>query len=83
MGHHPDNFGEKAFEAVVEWVRQVLDEVKPRRTRLTLEMSPWTLLDGPEVYLRILQAVDRPGLAVHLDPANAIRDPMTFIPPGR
>ena len=55
VGHHPDNFGEKAFEAVVEWVRQVLDEVKPRRTRLTLEMSPWTLLDGPEVYLRILR----------------------------
>ena len=83
VGHHPDNFGEKAFEAVVEWVRQVLDEVKPRRTRLTLEMSPWTLLDGPEVYLRILQAVDRPGLAVHLDPANAIRDPHDFYSTGQ
>lgn len=71
---HPDNFKELAFEAVVGWVRGVLDDVKPRRARLTLEMSPWTILDGPEVYLRLLKAIDRPGLAVHLDPANAIRD---------
>ncbi len=71
---HPDNFTELAFEAVVAWVRGVLDDVKPRRARLTLEMSPWTILDGPEIYLRLLKAIDRPGLAVHLDPANAIRD---------
>ena len=71
---HPDNFTELAFEAVVDWVRRVLDEVKPRRAKLTLEMSPWTILDGPEIYLRLLKAIDRPGLAVHLDPANAIRD---------
>jgi sugar phosphate isomerase/epimerase len=71
---HPDNFTDTAFDAVVEWVRKVLDEVKPRRARLTLEMSPWTILDGPDIYLRLLKAIDRPGLAVHLDPANAVRD---------
>lgn len=74
VGHHPDNFTATAFDAVVEWVGQVLEEVKPRRTRLTLEMSPWTILDGPEVYLNILEAVNHPGLGVHLDPANAVRD---------
>lgn len=71
---HQDNFTEAAFDAVVEWVRQVLDEVRPRSAKLTLEMSPWTILDGPEVYLRLLHAINRPGLAVHLDPANAVRD---------
>jgi sugar phosphate isomerase/epimerase len=71
---HPDNFTDLAFDAVVEWVRRVLDEVKPRRARLSLEMSPWTILDGPDMYVRLLQAIDRPGLAAHLDPANAIRD---------
>jgi sugar phosphate isomerase/epimerase len=71
---HPDNFSELAFEAVVEWVGRVLDEVKPRRAKLTLEMSAWTILDGPDIYLRLLNAIDRPGLAVHLDPANAVRD---------
>ena len=29
VGHHPENFGPKAFEEVVQWVRHVLDEVKP------------------------------------------------------
>jgi sugar phosphate isomerase/epimerase len=75
---HPDNFTEMAFEATVEWVRQVLDEVKPRRAKLTLEMCVWTILDSPEVYLRLLQAIDRPGLAVHIDPANALRDPHQY-----
>jgi sugar phosphate isomerase/epimerase len=71
---HPDNFTERAFDAVVQWVREVLEMVKPRRAKLTLEMSPWTVLDGPEVYLRFLKAIAHRGLAVHLDPANAVRD---------
>jgi len=72
---HPDNFKESTFEAVVDWVRQVLREVSPRRTKLGLEMSPWTPLDGPEAYLKILRAVDHPALAVHLDPSNAVLTP--------
>ena len=78
VGHHPDNFTDSAFEAVVEWVQGILNEVKPQRTNLTLEMSPWTLLDGPEEYLRLLKAVDHPALAVHLDPTNAVRDPRSY-----
>ncbi len=78
VGHHPQNFSEEGFEAVVEWVRQVLTEVEPRRTKLTLEMSPWTLLDGPEIYLALLEAIGHPGLGVHLDPANAVREPRIY-----
>lgn len=78
VAQHPDNFTDKGFDAVVQWLKEVLEEVKPQRTKLTLEMSPWTLLDGPEVYLRLLEAVNHPGLAAHLDPANAVRDPRTY-----
>ena len=78
VGHHPHNFSQEGFDAVVEWVRQVLNEVNPQRTRLTLEMSPWTLLDSPEIYLTLLQTIDHPGLAVHLDPANAVREPRIY-----
>lgn len=78
VGQHPRNFTDDGFDAVVEWVRQVLAQVRPRRSKLTLEMSPWTLLDGPEAYLALLGAIDHPGLAVHLDPANAVRDPRTY-----
>jgi sugar phosphate isomerase/epimerase len=75
---HPNNFSDRCFEEVVEWTRKVLKEVQPRRTKLTLEISPWTLLDGPEVYRRLIDAVQHPGLGVHLDPANAIRDGHLF-----
>ena len=72
---HPDNFRDSTFEAVVDWVIRVLQTVKPRRTKLGLEMSPWTPVDGPDAYLRILKAVNHPALAVHLDPCNAILTP--------
>ena len=78
VGQHPDNFTDTVFDAVVQWVRKILNQVKPQRTKLTLEMSPWTLLDGPEEYLRLLKAVDHPALAVHLDPTNAVRDPRSY-----
>jgi sugar phosphate isomerase/epimerase len=78
VGYHERNFSDDAFDAVVQWVRLVLKEARPSRTKLTLEMSPWTILDGPESYLKILKAVDRPGLAVHLDPANAVVNPRTY-----
>ena len=75
---HPDNFAPATFDAVVEWVRAVLKEVNPRRSKLSLEMSPWTILEGPEVYHKILYAVDHPGLAVHLDPSNNIRNAQLY-----
>jgi sugar phosphate isomerase/epimerase len=75
---HPDNFMNSTLEAVVDWVKRVLLMANPRRTKLALEMSPWTSLDGPEAYLQILKAVDHTALAVHLDPSNAILTPRIF-----
>jgi sugar phosphate isomerase/epimerase len=72
---HPDNFKEQTFDSVVDWVKRILKEVSPRRTKLGLEMSPWTPLDGPEAYLRVIKAVDHPALGVHLDPCNAVLTP--------
>ena len=67
----------------MDWVRLVLDQVKPKRAKLTLEMCPWTLLDGPEIYFDLLQAIDRPGLGVHLDPANLVTHPRAFYDTSR
>jgi sugar phosphate isomerase/epimerase len=75
VGQHPENFTPEAIDAVVEWVRLVLDEVRPSRTFLTLEMTPWAVVDTPTVYREVLAKVDDPGLAVHLDPANSITSP--------
>ena len=78
VGHHPRNFSREAFDDVVQWVREILGQVNPTRSKLSLEICPWTLLDGPEVYLEIIRAVNHPGIAVHLDPANLVIDPRTY-----
>jgi sugar phosphate isomerase/epimerase len=79
---HPDNFGADAFDAVVQWVRRVLRETRPRRTRLVIEAMPWTPIHSPAAYHRLLTAVDDPGLAVHLDPVNFVTDASTYFRTG-
>ena len=82
VGQHPANFEPDALDAVVEWIGSVLTEVKPKRTYLTLEMCPWAVVDQPGVYRTVLERVDQPGLAVHLDPANHMVSPRALFDSG-
>jgi sugar phosphate isomerase/epimerase len=59
-------------------VREIVDAVNPQRTAFTLEPMPWTWPDSPDSYLELLEAVDRPGFAVHLDPTNMINTPAKY-----
>lgn len=77
-GPHPRNLGAEAFAAIVENTRHIIDAVQPRRARYTLEGMPWALPDGPESYLALLKAVDRPAFGVHLDPVNWINSPARY-----
>lgn len=72
---HPDNFSEETFERIVLTTQAILDGVRPQRTFFCLETMPWVFPSGPDEYLAIIRAVDRPGLAVHLDPVNMINTP--------
>lgn len=78
FGPHPDNLGRHFLDAAVENARTIIDAVKPRRAKLGYEMMGWALPDGPESYLRLIKAIDRPGFGVHLDVANAINCPARF-----
>lgn len=71
-GPHPDDLSQKYFDATVENCRHVIDEVKPKRAKFTIEMMSWCLPDGPDAYLKLIKAVDRQGLGVHFDPFNGI-----------
>lgn len=72
-GPHPRNFTREFFDGTVENVRKVIDAVKPKRTRFTIEMEKWSLPNGPDAYLNLIRAVDRPAhFAVHLDCTNVI-----------
>lgn len=71
-GYHPDNFTEDFFAEAVDVAREIIDDVKPERAKMSYEIMPFTFLDGPEGYRRFIKAVDRKEMAIHLDPINCI-----------
>lgn len=81
-GPHPDNLGPAFFDATVENCRAIIDAVKPARSCFTLEMKGWNLPDGPDAYLALIKAIERPAFGVHMDPFNAINSPYRFYGSG-
>jgi sugar phosphate isomerase/epimerase len=81
-GPHPGNFSKEFFDASVENCRRVIDEVKPKRSKFTIEMMGWAIPEGPDSYLRLIKAVDRKQFAVHLDVCNGINSPERFYQSG-
>ncbi len=77
-GPHPDNLSRKFFDATVENCRKLIDQVKPTRTKFTIEMMGWNIPDGPDSYLRLIKAVDRKAFGVHMDVCNGINCPTRF-----
>ncbi len=74
-GPCPEDLTTEAFDAVVESIRGIVDDVKPKRSFYTLETMPWMYPDSADSYLALLKAIDRPQVAVHLDPVNLINSP--------
>ena len=77
-GPHPKNLSQEFFDATVENCRNVIDAVKPKRTKFTIEMMGWIVPDGPDSYLKLIKAVDRPAFGVHMDVCNGINSPTRF-----
>ena len=77
-GPHPKNLSQEFFDATVENCRSVIDAVKPRRAKFTIEMMGWSVPDGPDSYLKLIKAVDRPAFGVHMDVCNGINSPTRF-----
>ncbi len=72
------NLTEETFEMIVETTRKIIDAVRSKRSVFTLEPMPWIFPDSPASYLRLIQAIDRRGFGVHLDPVNMINSPALF-----
>ena len=81
-GPNPKNLSQEFFDATVQNARHIIDEVKPRRTRFTIEMMGWNIPDGPDSYLKLIRAVDRPSFGVHMDVCNGINSPVKFYRSG-
>jgi sugar phosphate isomerase/epimerase len=78
FGPHSRNLSREFFDATVENCRRIIDEVKPKRTRFTVEMMGWALPDSPDSYLQLIKAVDRPAFGVHIDVCNVVNSPARF-----
>jgi sugar phosphate isomerase/epimerase len=78
-----DDLSDETFDLIVESVRAIVDAVRPRRTCYALETMPWMLPDSAESYLALLEAIDRPSVAVHFDPANLVNCPRRYYASGR
>jgi sugar phosphate isomerase/epimerase len=77
-GPNPKNLSREFFDATVENCRHVIDSVKPKRTKFTIEMMGWSIPDSPDSYVRLIRAVDRPAFGVHLDVCNGVNCPQRF-----
>lgn len=82
-GPHPDNQSEAGFQRAVDTARYVIDMVKPKRAKFSLEMVPWLVTDTPENYLKLLKAIDRPQFGAHIDAANMVISPRLYFNTGR
>lgn len=77
-GPNPKNLSREFFDATVQNCRTIIDTIKPKRTKFTIEMMGWNLPDSPDAYVDLIKAVDRPAFGVHLDVCNGINSPRRF-----
>jgi sugar phosphate isomerase/epimerase len=75
---NPLNMSEKSFAETVTIVQGILDSVEPQTTKLVMETESYLMPDSPEIYARLIEAIDRPSFAVHLDPVNIISSPWRY-----
>ena len=77
-GPHPKNLSKEFFDGTVENCRKILDTAKPKRSFFSMEMKAWDIPDGPDSYLELIRAIDRPRFGVHIDICNAINCPIRY-----
>jgi sugar phosphate isomerase/epimerase len=77
-GPYPGNYTKETFDQIVENVRYIIDQVKPKYTFYSLEPMPYMIPDSPDSYLELIRAISRDRFAVHLDPVNMISSPQRY-----
>jgi sugar phosphate isomerase/epimerase len=77
-GPYPGNYIKETFDQIVENVRNIIDQVKPKNTFYSLEPMPFMLPDSPDGYLELVKAINRDRFAVHLDPVNMVSSPQRY-----
>lgn len=77
-GGYRENFTRDAWNRTVSMIQEVIDRAEPEHTYFTIESMPWMVPTGPEEYLRLIEDVNRPHFAAHLDIINMINSPERY-----
>ncbi len=77
-GGYRGNFSPQVWEEAVEMIQEIIDRVKPERTKYSIESMPWMIPSGPDEYLRLMEDVDRLEFGAHLDVINMITSPERY-----
>lgn len=77
-GGYADNYSTETWKLIVESIQSIIDTVQPKHTKLVIETMPWMVPSDPDEYLRLIEAVDRDALGVHLDIVNMINCPKRY-----
>ncbi|MEI6875134.1 MAG: sugar phosphate isomerase/epimerase [Spirochaetota bacterium] len=81
-GPDPKNLSSETWQMIVESVREIIDEVEPKRSFYTLEPMPWMYPCDIETQRRLIRDINRRAFAVHFDPVNMIYSPGTYYANG-
>ena len=80
-GGYRGNYSRECRDAIVAYTRELIDAVRPVRTKYALEPMPWMLPSSPEEYLELLRDVNREAFGVHMDVINMINTPRRYFFP--
>ena len=70
----PGNFSEAMYRRLVSSIREIIDRANPKKAFYCLEPMPWMIPDSPEVYLQLMQDVDRKQFAVPYIKSTHLKD---------
>ena len=77
-GGYRDNFSSGLWKMAVKMIQHIIDTANPRHTVFSIESMPWMIPHSPKEYLRLMDDVDRPQMAAHLDIVNMITSPERY-----
>ena len=75
------NFTAETYDRIIATIREIIDDVNPRRAFYCIEPMPWMVPDGPDEYLQLIRDVDRAQFAAHMDFINMINCPRRYLAP--
>lgn len=77
-GGYRENFSKEAWNDAVKMIQEIIDAVKPKNTKFSIESMPWMIPSGPDEYVRLIKDVNRAEFGAHLDVVNMITSPLRY-----